>query len=429
MRINGYGKLYIDAKTLIFIIHTATLDRLHLLVESKKTKAADRKTQKSPQYFKIFPISVPLKPFFASRKKEAEEERVRERERGRETMSSSSFSRSSRSAPRQSLFYRDLASPICNHHRGGGRSPPATSALWRDGLASGADPPPPPMFTLDDRADFSPDTAVGDLPPSSPSSRTPPRPDRRSFSRSPSLSSPSSSSALRIRAEASGSGSGVGNGGASSNWMITPAREDGLSYLEKGNGSPVEGVVETGALLALPPPTKDVARMEDSEMTNGAADEEWVTVFGFFPSDTNLVLREFEKCGVIIRHFPGPREANWMHILYQHHYDARKALEKNGTQLNGALTIGVKPVDQIQRQLLNERLQKINRGGFMVNLPPKMPAVKSTAAPSALGAFPRPYHPKADTNIISDSGRRATGSIASPAKSVVSKVMDLVFGI
>jgi hypothetical protein len=37
----------------------------------------------------------------------------------------------------------------------------------------------------------------------------------------------------------------------------------------------------------------------------------------FSPYDTNLVLREFEKCGEILKHVPGPRDANWMHILYQ----------------------------------------------------------------------------------------------------------------
>lgn len=37
----------------------------------------------------------------------------------------------------------------------------------------------------------------------------------------------------------------------------------------------------------------------------------------FPPVDTNLVLREFEKCGIILRHVPGPRDANWMNILYQ----------------------------------------------------------------------------------------------------------------
>lgn len=37
----------------------------------------------------------------------------------------------------------------------------------------------------------------------------------------------------------------------------------------------------------------------------------------FSPNDTNLVLREFEKCGEILKHVSGPRDANWMHILYQ----------------------------------------------------------------------------------------------------------------
>lgn len=42
-----------------------------------------------------------------------------------------------------------------------------------------------------------------------------------------------------------------------------------------------------------------------------------ITAFRFSPGDTNLVLREFEKCGMILKHVPGPRNANWMHILYQ----------------------------------------------------------------------------------------------------------------
>ena len=42
-----------------------------------------------------------------------------------------------------------------------------------------------------------------------------------------------------------------------------------------------------------------------------------IVPFRFPPADTNLVLREFEKCGVILKHVPGPRDANWMHILYQ----------------------------------------------------------------------------------------------------------------
>ncbi|KAK4380133.1 hypothetical protein RND71_001995 [Anisodus tanguticus] len=74
-------------------------------------------------------------------------------------------------------------------------------------------------------------------------------------------------------------------------------------------------------------------------------DQEWVTVYRFSPIDTNLVLREFEKCGVILKYIMGPRDANWMHILYHNCVDAQKALDKNGMQINGVLMNGVKPVD------------------------------------------------------------------------------------
>lgn len=151
--------------------------------------------------------------------------------------------------------------------------------------------------------------------------------------------------------------------------------------------------------------------------------------YRFSPGDTNLVLREFEKCGVILRHHSGPRDGNWIHILYKHSYDARKALQKNGIQLSSGLIIGVKPIDQMHRQQLDERFTGSNQGGFMVSFPSKSLVLKTTGASNQLGALPRPYDPKANPNVIRDAGRRATGSIAAPAKSIVTNVMDLIFGI
>ncbi|XP_019052907.1 PREDICTED: nuclear pore complex protein NUP35 [Nelumbo nucifera] len=316
---------------------------------------------------------------------------------------------------RQSLFFHDLASPVSSH-RGKFTSPgqaAAVSALWRENFG-GTDPPPPPIFTLEDRADFSPESGIADYPIS---------PETKSEMRTPLRDSRRDSiSPLRSKSEASTSSALVGGQQvqqtpASSSWL-SPTKS-GSEHDEKGKGSPVEGVMQPGALITFPPP-REVARpeLQKSSLPAGNLDEEeWVTVYGFSPGDTNLVLREFEKCGVILKHIPGPRDANWIHVLYQNHSDAQKALNKNGMQINGVLIVGVKPLDPIQRQALNERL---NNQGFMT-LPP--PSTSSDLSRSQI--TPRPYY----VQNHGGNAQRSVGAIASPAKSVVSKIMDLMFGI
>ncbi|KAF5190405.1 Nuclear pore complex protein nup35 [Thalictrum thalictroides] len=327
---------------------------------------------------------------------------------------STSAQRSSRSSGK-SLFFQDLATPVSSH-RGKFASTgqaAAVSALWRENFG-GTDPPPPPVFTLEDRADFSPESGVLDYPRSS---------ESKSEFKTPVRESPRDSlTPLKSRFDASGSYS-VKSGHqwqqspASSSWW-SPGRS-GNENEEKGKSSPVDGVVQPGALITLPPP-REVARPEMQRNTLPAGDldeEEWVTVYGFSPVDTNLVLREFEKCGTILKHVPGPGSANWMHILYQSRFDAHKALNKSGMQINGVLIVGVKLLDPMQRQALNERP---NNQGFMT-LPPPSNRNKELIPSKAS----RPYY-------LQNNGQNTQGPasvIASPVKSVVAKIKDLMFGI
>ncbi|XP_028122961.1 nuclear pore complex protein NUP35-like [Camellia sinensis] len=183
---------------------------------------------------------------------------------------------------RQSLFFHDLASPISNRKGGKFTTPgqaAAVSALWRENFAT-SDLPPPPVFTLEDRSDFSPESGIPDYPMSSESNL--------GF-RTPVQSSGGQFSTPRMKAEASTSYAVIGGGqqlqnpqspvGSLSWWSPGKSGEQD----EKGKGSPVEAVVQPGALIILPPP-RDVARpeMQRNSLPVGNLDEEeWVTVYGY----------------------------------------------------------------------------------------------------------------------------------------------------
>lgn len=314
------------------------------------------------------------------------------------------------------MFFQDLSTPV-SARRGKFSTPgqaAAVSALWRENFGS-SDLPPPPVYTLEDRSDFSPETGIPDYP-ISPEPKSDPRTPARASTwdlLTPTKSTPEASTSYALTSSQQNQ-----QFSASSSWW-SPAKSGSKQHEDRGKGSPVDGVVQPGALITLPPP-REVARPElqrNSLPTGNLEEEEWVTVYGFLPGDTNLVLREFEKCGVILKHVPGPKEANWMHILYQKRSDAVKALNKNGLQINSVLILGVKPVDPMQREALTERL---NNQGFMT-LAPQVHG--RGLEPNTLRATPRPQYLQNGTGP-----RQSSSAIASPSKSVVSKFMDLMFG-
>lgn len=180
---------------------------------------------------------------------------------------------------RQSPFFQDLASPI-SARRGKFSSPgqaAAVSALWRENFG-GSDLPPPPMYTLDDRSDFSPESGFLDYP-SSPEVKsylkTPAQTSGRDFSSTPPKGKSETSFAVRGGLQNQQGSPGLG-------WWL-PTKSGSSEQEDKARGSPVEGVVQPGALIILPPP-REVARpeMQRNSLPAGNLDEEeWVTVYGY----------------------------------------------------------------------------------------------------------------------------------------------------
>ena len=183
---------------------------------------------------------------------------------------------------RQSLFFQDLASPV-SARRGKFSTPgqaAAVSALWRENFG-GSDLPPPPMYTLEDRSDFSPESGILDYPMS---------PEIKSDPRTPVQSSGHDFSTPAKSKSAASTSFSVLNGQKNQQsptslswWSSTKA--SGGEQDDKGKGSPVEGVLQPGALITLPPP-REVARPEiqrNSIPAGNLDEEEWVTVYGYAP--------------------------------------------------------------------------------------------------------------------------------------------------
>ncbi|XP_022905535.1 nucleoporin NUP35 [Onthophagus taurus] len=68
----------------------------------------------------------------------------------------------------------------------------------------------------------------------------------------------------------------------------------------------------------------------------------WVTVFGFPPSATSLVLAQLANYGSIVdKKFP--TQGNWIHLKYSSPLEANKALALHGKLISNSIMIGVVP--------------------------------------------------------------------------------------
>ncbi|XP_011146973.1 nucleoporin NUP35 [Harpegnathos saltator] len=86
----------------------------------------------------------------------------------------------------------------------------------------------------------------------------------------------------------------------------------------------------------------------DSPMTSSTSESQgllqWVTVFGFLPTDINAVLSHISSRVRIVDKHPAPQpQSNWMHLKCASEQEAQRALTCNGSIVSGSIMIGVIP--------------------------------------------------------------------------------------
>lgn len=86
----------------------------------------------------------------------------------------------------------------------------------------------------------------------------------------------------------------------------------------------------------------------DSPMTSSTSESQgllqWVTVFGFLPTDINAVLSHISSRVRIVDKHPAPQpQSNWIHLKCASEQEAQRALTCNGSIVSGSIMIGVIP--------------------------------------------------------------------------------------
>jgi len=81
------------------------------------------------------------------------------------------------------------------------------------------------------------------------------------------------------------------------------------------------------------------------QMTLSPEDGTWITIFGFPPSSSSLILQKFQTVGTIVQHLVG--EGNYMHIRFSTKIEAQAALNLHGSIVGQRLLIGVVPTAKV----------------------------------------------------------------------------------
>lgn len=139
-----------------------------------------------------------------------------------------------------------------------------------------------------------------------------------------------------------------------------------------------------------------------SQVSRNGMDTLWVTVFGFPPSSTSLVLAQLMNCGCIVEK-KFPTQGNWVHLKYSSVHEASKALALNGKLVSGNIMVGVVPY-------YNKEENKENLDNSGITSPIRARSLRHSIVPTQ----------SSNTVIPQNVPQKSTG--------IVSKAMEYVFG-
>jgi nuclear pore complex protein Nup53 len=154
---------------------------------------------------------------------------------------------------------------------------------------------------------------------------------------------------------------------------------------------------------------------------------QWVTIFGFLPTDVNTVLSYISNRVRIVDKHPAPQpQSNWIHLKCASEQEAQKALMCNGSIVSGSIMIGVIPCTDEGVTLGSDKENRIKLNGSMRLSSLRTNQVSFCATPNTKRRKLRSL--AAGYNHLSPQYAQSPEDIPQKSTGLVSKAMEYVFG-
>ncbi|XP_065214311.1 nucleoporin NUP35-like [Planococcus citri] len=149
----------------------------------------------------------------------------------------------------------------------------------------------------------------------------------------------------------------------------------------------------------------------------GDFNENWVTIFGFTPSQIDLVLSYFVRYGQIVDKRYSSNGGNWIHVKYSNRREAQSALSQNGKQISSNLMIGVvSRKDKHHSESLTNRSLSVH------------PQSETCSPRPAFGPMSPPSNIRRLTVANNENEVVSLTNVPTKSSGVVSKTMEYLFG-
>ncbi|XP_060663332.1 nucleoporin Nup35 [Drosophila nasuta] len=166
------------------------------------------------------------------------------------------------------------------------------------------------------------------------------------------------------------------------------------------------------SMRALCSPLSSVSPLTSPTSHHARAIDFWVTIFGFSPGASSMILQHFTMCGTIVDVVHAPQSGNWMHVRFASRIESDKALNYNLRIIANNVMVGVtRCTDESVLDKENNQL--------------KSPGLKEPTLPRPKV---RPLAQQAYNQAQLENEVSPKSSVPQKSSGLVNKAMDMLFG-